>query len=146
MQAHPSPDFVVRQFVERVRSGLEPEAACELMAPVVKAHQVVSGKPSMVERSPANYAEHIGEFLDAYGQYQLQIEEFMSAESKVYVRWRQVGRHMGTILGYAPTGRELVTVGSAVYRVESGRIVEYWIQQENAGLEAQLKEAVALDD
>lgn len=145
MQDHPSPHLVVRQFIERVRSGLDPEAAHELMAPVVQAHQVISGAPSSVERSPANYAEHIREFLDVFGQYQLHIEEFLSSEHKVYVRWRQVGCHVGTILGYAPTGRELVTVGSAVYRVESGRIVEYWIQQENSGLEAQLKDAVALN-
>lgn len=112
-----------------------------LLAPAVKAHQVVSGKPLAVHRSPENYVEHIREFLHSYGQYQLQIEEFLSCGDKVYVRWRQTGHHIGTILGYAPTGRELITVGSAVYRVEAGRIVEYWIQQENSGLEAQLRNA-----
>lgn len=35
-------------------------------------------------------------------------------------------------------GRPIETVGSAVYRVEAGLIVEYWIQRDAAGLAAQL--------
>ncbi|HEY8099345.1 MAG TPA: ester cyclase [Burkholderiaceae bacterium] len=130
---------VVRQFIERVRSGREPRASAELMAPNILSHQIVSGKAKVIERTPANYQEHIEEFLAAYGQYDLTIEEFLSDGDKVYVRWRQTGRHLGEILGYAPTGLPLVWVGSAVYKVLDGKIVEYWIQQENKGLLEQLR-------
>ncbi len=138
-----SPLEVVRQFVERVRSGREPAAASQLMAPKVLAHQVVSGQSTVIERGPQNYTEHIEEFLAAYGPYEFAIEELLSQGDKVYVRWRQSGRHIGTILGYAPTGKPLVSVGSAVYRVNDGQIVEYWIQQENYGLEKQLRKNAA---
>ncbi|HDX8379922.1 TPA: ester cyclase [Aeromonas salmonicida] len=67
------------------------------------------------------------------------IEEFLAQGEKVYVRWRQEGRHLGNILGYEPTGLTLSTVGSAVYRVSGKKIVEYWIQQENQGLHNQLE-------
>ncbi|WP_260608430.1 ester cyclase [Vibrio cholerae] len=51
--------------------------------------------------------------------------------------WRQEGRHVGSILGYEPTGLKLSTAGSAVYRVSGNKIVEYWTQQENQGLSNQ---------
>ncbi|MCW8349186.1 ester cyclase [Vibrio sp. ZSDZ65] len=48
-------------------------------------------------------------------------------------------RHKGVVYGYEPTGLELSTVGSAVYRVSENQIAEYWIQQENQGLREQLE-------
>jgi predicted ester cyclase len=134
-----SPAAVVHEFVTRVRSGLEPEAAHRLMAAEVAAHQVVSGPPQTVRRTPANYAEHVREFLRDYGPFDFAVEELLASGDKVYVRWRQSGHHLQPILSFPPTGRPLISVGSAVYRVVDGRITEYWIQQENFGLLEQLR-------
>ncbi|MCY9822888.1 ester cyclase [Aeromonas media] len=134
-----SVEEVVRGFIEHVRSGKKPELAVQYLAPVVVAHQIVSGVSEAIERTPENYRLHVEEFLEAYGDYELFIEEFLAQGEKVYVRWRQEGRHLGNILGYEPTGLTLSTVGSAVYRVSGNKIVEYWIQQENQGLHNQLE-------
>ncbi|WP_229765364.1 ester cyclase, partial [Vibrio cholerae] len=134
-----SVEQVVRGFIEQVRSGKSPELSAQYLAPVVIAHQIVSGVSEAIERTPENYRLHVEEFLEAYGSYELLIEEFLVQEEKVYVRWRQEGRHVGNILGYEPTGLKLSTVGSAVYRVSGNKIVEYWIQQENQGLRNQLE-------
>ncbi len=133
-----TPESVVRQFIEKVRSGRDLEAAYELMAPTVIAHQVESGPSRSIMRSPLEYIEHIQEFLADYGQFSLEVEEFLHSNDKVYVRWRQNGHHLGPTLGHPATGRPLIAVGSAVYRVADGKIVEYWIQQENFGLKSQL--------
>jgi predicted ester cyclase len=58
---------------------------------------------------------------------------------RVYVRWRQTGAHRGPIDGFPPTGRPLVEVASAVYRVRDGKIVEYWIQIDREGVRLQLE-------
>ena len=134
-----SPKLVVLGFIERVRSGKEPESASSYMAENIKAHQIFSGKEELVIRTPENYTEHIYEFLECYGQFNLAIEEILCEENKVYVRWQQSGHHLTSILGFEPTGKPLITSGSAVYLVENGLIVEYWIQQENQGLLAQLQ-------
>ena len=131
---------VVRGFIDRVRSGKSPELSAQYLAPVVIAHQIVSGVPEIIERTPENYRLHVEEFLKTYGSYELFIEEFLVQGNKVYVRWRQEGRHLGSILGFEPTGLKLSIVGSAVYRVSGKKIVEYWIQQENQGLRNQLEE------
>lgn len=134
-----STEEVVRGFIDQVRSGKRPDLAAQYLAPVVIAHQIVSGKSEVIERTPTNYHLHVEEFLEAYGNFELFIEEFLVQGQKVYVRWRQEGQHEGVIFGYEPTGLTLSTIGSAVYRVSENKIVEYWIQQENQGLRKQLE-------
>ncbi|WP_200811102.1 ester cyclase [Demequina sp. NBRC 110057] len=129
---------LVRRFLLEVRSGDFPERAVDFMAPVVLAHQVVSEAPVTVERSPANYAAHVGEMLDAYGRFSFRLDELLADGARVYARWTQVGTDQDASDGREPTGRPVTEVASAVYRVEDGFIVEYWIQIDRAGLAAQL--------
>jgi predicted ester cyclase len=136
-----SPESTVRQFMEVVRSGRDPGAASNYFAPIVRAHQVTSEGETTVERTPAVYAEHVRGFKEAFGDYRFDIEELIAHGDRVYVRWRQQGSHQGSIDGESPTGASLTEIGSAVYRVVDGRIVEYWIQLDRKGLEVQLERA-----
>jgi predicted ester cyclase len=134
-----SPELTVRQFMEVVRSGRAPDDAARYFAPVVQAHQVTSEGETTVARTPAEYAEHVHGFKEAFGDYRFDIEELIAQGDRVYVRWRQQGIHQGSINGESPTGAPLTEIGSAVYRVVDGRIVEYWIQLDRKGLEVQLE-------
>jgi predicted ester cyclase len=136
-----SPELTVRQFMEVVRSGHDPDAASNYFAPVVQAHQVTSEGETTVARTPAQYAGHVRGFKEAFGEYRFDIEELIAQGDRVYVRWRQQGSHLGSIDGETPTGAPLTEIGSAVYRVENGLIVEYWIQLDRRGLELQLERA-----
>ena len=136
-----SPEATVRQFMEVVRSGRDPDAAANYFAPVVQAHQVTSEGESTVVRTPAEYAGHVRGFKEAFGDYRFDVEELIAQGDRVYVRWRQQGIHRGSIDDEAPTGAPLTEIGSAVYRVVDGRIVEYWIQLDRKGLEVQLERA-----
>ena len=138
-----SPESTVRQFMASVRSGRDPDAASEYFAPVVQAHQVTSEGETTVARTPAEYAGHVREFKQAFGDYRFDVEELIAQGDRVYVRWRQQGTHRGSIDGESPTGAPLTEIGSAVYRVVDGRIVEYWIQLDRKGLEVQLERAAA---
>ena len=120
-----SPELTVRQFMEMVRSGRDPDAASRYFAPVVQAHQVTSEGETTVARTPAEYAGHVR----------------IAQGDRVYVRWRQQGSHRGSIGDESPTGAPLTEIGSAVYRVVDGRIVETWIQLDRKGLEVQLERA-----
>jgi len=134
-----TPESVVREFFEQVRSGRDPERAHALMAPLVLAHQVNAENPVTIERTPQNYIEHVREMLAIFGQFDLEVSELLAQGDRVYVRWRQTGRHLAHYDGFAPTGQPIVEVASAVYRVEADRIAEYWMQIDRAGLRAQLE-------
>ncbi|MBD0257006.1 MAG: ester cyclase [Cytophagales bacterium] len=129
----------VREFLLVVRSGKDPDRAGEYLGPQVLAHQVNAENPVTVTRTPRDYADHVREFLALYGPFAFELTELIGQEDKVYARWKQTGRHLAELDGYPPTGLPLVEVASAVYRLQHGRIVEYWIQIDRLGLERQLQ-------
>ena len=131
----------VRGFMADVRSGRNPDAIERYFAPCVSAHHMTSEGETTVGRTPADYAAHVREFLAVFGRFDFEVEELIAQDDRVYVRWRQQGRHLASLDGEKPTGARLVEVSSAVYRVEGGRIVEYWIQTDRKGLEIQLEKA-----
>jgi len=60
-------------------------------------------KQTTVKRTPQNYADHIREFLKMYGNFSFEITELIADSDKVYARWKQTGKHLTEIDGYAPT-------------------------------------------
>ncbi|WP_458125336.1 ester cyclase [Paenibacillus sp. Z3-2] len=130
---------IVRTFFEEVRSGRNPDYASSVMAEQVLAHQVISEEEVTVTRTPSDYADHVREMIEAYGGFPLEIQELLTQGDKVYVRWRQMGTHVGEVNGYSPTNLPVIEIASAVYRVEDERIAEYWIQIDRFGIEKQLE-------
>lgn len=136
-----TPDSVVMGFLRDVRSGRHPDLAGAYMAPVVRAHQVTSEGEQTIERTPQEYADHVREFLALFGDFRFEVEECLTTGDRVYVRWRQTGRHLASFDGEQPTQAPLTDISSAVYRVRRGQIVEYWIQTDRLGLQLQLERA-----
>ncbi|MEK8129111.1 ester cyclase [Paenibacillus filicis] len=130
---------VVRLFFEKVRSGRELGDAQKYMAPRVLAHQMTAEQEVTVERTPDDYADHVREMQEAFGTFELDIQELIAQGNKVYVRWKQRGTHVGETDGFAPTGLPVIEIASAVYRVEEERIAEYWIQIDRTGIRSQLE-------
>ncbi|MGG1550741.1 ester cyclase [Paenibacillus ferrarius] len=133
------PQEIVSSFFHYVRSGTNPDAAALYMADTVLAHQVTAENETTVQRSPQNYADHVLEMIDAYGHFQVEIQELISQDDRVYVRWKQTGTHIGEVDGFAPTGKPVIEIASAVYRVTDGKIAEYWIQIDREGIRKQLE-------
>ncbi|MBV8659478.1 MAG: ester cyclase [Burkholderiales bacterium] len=130
----PTPRDVINAFLNEVRSAKHPERAGRYMADEVAAHQVQSEAPTVVMRTPADYANHVREMWAANGPFTLTIEDMICEGERVYVRWRQQG------WSNAPDQprRALIEVASAVYHVQAGRIVRYHIQIDRKGLELQM--------
>jgi predicted ester cyclase len=131
---------IVRSFLQIVRSGKVPERAAGFMADTVIAHQMNSEKPGIIKRTPQNYTDHVKEFLALYGPYTFEITELIANNDKVYARWKQTGKHLADIGQYKATRLPLIEIGSAVYRINNGKIVEYWVQIDREGFDLQLQQ------
>ncbi|RKN21003.1 ester cyclase [Micromonospora musae] len=129
---------VVAAFLDQVRSGRAPDRAVELMAPRVLAHQVHSEHEVTIERTPADYVEHVREMQATWGDFSLEVHEFLVDGARAYVRLTQTGRHLASVDGHAATGRLVRQINSVVYHVENGVITQYWMQIDRAGLTHQL--------
>lgn len=132
---------LVRDFLLTIRSGKSPERIREFFADQVIAHQLESEQPRDVVRTPEDYALHVREFTHQYGRFEFDIVDLIADGDRVYARWTQRGHHLASIDGESPTGKPLLELASAVYRVSDGRIVEYWIQIDRMGLARQLQPA-----
>lgn len=134
-----TPTEIVQQFFNKVRSGQQPKAAIQYMAEQVLAHQMTAESETTVLRTPSNYADHVREMIEAYGDFHLEVQELIAQDDRVYVRWKQTGTHIGDVDGFPPTGQTIIEIASAVYRIENERIVEYWIQIDREGIRLQLQ-------
>ncbi len=134
-----TPKEIVTGFVADIRSGKHLDRVNDYMAPKVIAHQVHAEGGHAVERAPADYVAHIEEFIEAFAPFTVTIEEILADNDRVFVRWRQDGFHNVSLEGEKPTGKKLTEITSTVYRIEDGKIVEYWLQTDRAGMSSQVK-------
>jgi predicted ester cyclase len=136
---------VVAEFLARVRVTGDADAAAELMAPVVQAHQQVAEDPQTVARTPQEYAEHVRDMLREFGPFRYEVVEALGQDDRVYIRWRQHGHDLERDDGAPGTGAPVTELGSVVFRVANGRIAEYWIQLDRLGMTRQLGGARGAD-
>ncbi|KAA1424234.1 ester cyclase [Nocardioides antri] len=133
------PGAVVTRFLALVQVTGDADAAQRLMSGIVIFHDVTGFLPRTARRTPSDYAGTLRSQLDALGDSRLVVTELLCDGDHVFVRWRRHGRHRGPINGHPPTGLPLTEMGSTTFRVAEGRIVEVWLQDDRAGLAAQLE-------
>jgi predicted ester cyclase len=56
----------------------------------------------------------------------------------VVFRWSSTGTHQGELMGIPPTGNQITRSGSAIYRLDNGRIAELWFFADNLEFMQQL--------
>lgn len=95
---------IVREFLQVVRAGKNPDKANGFIAGKILAHQVNAENPVTVERTPQSYADHIKDFLEMCHKFDFEITELIAQDDKMCARWKQTEKHLTEIDGYKPTG------------------------------------------
>ncbi len=70
--------------------------------------------------------------------FQSTIEDLLSEEGKVVLRFTFHGTHQGEFMGIAPTGKQVTMSGIDILRIADGKIVEMWNQEDVLGMMRQL--------
>jgi predicted ester cyclase len=84
--------------------------------------------------------EHVHFFQQVFPDYTLEAHDFIAEGDKVVLRATVHGVHRGELMGIAPTGRQIAIPLIIIYRLDGGRIVEHWMQADQAGMMQQLTE------
>jgi steroid delta-isomerase-like uncharacterized protein len=106
----------------------------EIVAAGYSAHD-----PTMArEPAPDGFKKVVELFRAAFPDLRYSIEDVIEAGDRIALRFVAAGSHGGEFLGIPPTGRAVEIQGIAIYRFESGRIVEGWFQWDALGLMRQL--------
>lgn len=82
--------------------------------------------------------EHTRQFLGAFPDVQLRIEDLIAEGDKVVARLVGTGTNTGPFAGQPPTGKQVTLSSFRIYRLAEGKVVETWAMQDRLGLMEQL--------
>jgi predicted ester cyclase len=66
------------------------------------------------------------------------INDVITEDDLVVVRWTATGTHTGEFQGVEPTGKQATWTGVGIFRFECGKIVEDWSEVDGVGRLQQL--------
>jgi predicted ester cyclase len=106
-------------------SEADPKSVVDRLLRAVFDEHYLTGIDALVANE--SLVEALGGFLAACPDIEMTVEHLIAEGDLVAVRVNAEATHLGELRGIAPTGRRWQATGSAWYRVQNGRIVDYWV-------------------
>jgi steroid delta-isomerase-like uncharacterized protein len=82
----------------------------------------------------------VAAYLRAFPDLHFAVEDTLTRDDRVAVRWTATGTHRGEVLGLQATGRAVDLGGCDILRIRGDRIAESWSFYDRAALLAQLRD------
>lgn len=73
-----------------------------------------------------------------FSDFNYAVEDVIAEGDKVVIRISESGVHTGELLGIPPTGKSFHNTGIHIMRIDNGKIVEHWREQDTMGVMQQL--------
>jgi steroid delta-isomerase-like uncharacterized protein len=126
---------LVRSFIERVYTQLDPAAVDELVADDFQAHGMpaAAGDKDGLRQATQRMAA-------ALSDISFSIHDLIAEGDLVCARLTSSARQIGEFMGIPPTNRTYQIEEIHIFRVRDGQIVEHWHQLDAMGLMAQLRD------
>ena len=96
--------------------------APELVSPDFVAH----GLAPQFSENVAGWKALAAHWAAGFSEEVLTFDDLIAEDGKVAVRWTSRAVHSGEVFGIAATGRWVTVSGIGIYRLHSGRVIEYW--------------------
>ncbi len=112
---------IVRRFAEVAWGDANLNIVDELVSPDAIPPDGIDGG-----FGPEAFKRRILLFRAALSEFDTSIDEVFGEGDMVAIRFTTSGRHTGDLLGVAPTGQMLTVRGIGMARVEGGKIVQQW--------------------
>jgi steroid delta-isomerase-like uncharacterized protein len=125
--------IVLRWFAELDRGNLD--IVDELIA-----EEYVDHNPALPDLPPGREGvrQYVRILKEAFPDAVHIIEDVTAEGDKVMTRVSARGSFLGACLGYQPNGKMVEITGSAVHRLENGKLMEHWAQVDMAGFMRQI--------
>jgi predicted ester cyclase len=131
---------IVRRYQEAYNTN-NFEALAEVVAADVVTPNIISGMPPGLEGAKAVHQKTLLGMPDYY----TTIEDLIAEGDKVVARVRMTGTHTGNFYGIAPTGRQVNLTSIYIVRIEEGKIVEHWGEEDGVTVLKQLGFRIKLE-
>jgi predicted ester cyclase len=125
---------VVRRVYDELINLEQKEIIDEVFAPGVVIHDPFMGTMQGMNA----FRQLLGVFDTAFPHHRVSVEATLEQGDLVCVLHTHTATHTGPFMGAAPTGRSIVVNGLELFRMEGGKIVEFWRKDDDASLLIQL--------
>ena len=99
----------------------------------------VGHMPDGEVHGPDGLKRYVIAWLSAWSDRVFHLEDIISEDDRVLLRWTMDGTHTGTIRGiFKPTGRRVTIKGWSIMRTSGGTVVESWAMIDRLGMMFQL--------
>ncbi|MCI0453942.1 MAG: ester cyclase [Candidatus Dadabacteria bacterium] len=98
-------------------------------------HRPDSAKPI---KGTETFKEFATELLKAFPDHNATIQDQIAEGDKVVIRYKSIATHRGKIWGVESTNKQVTWTGIVIYRIESGKIAEVWVNWDLLGLLQQI--------
>jgi predicted ester cyclase len=128
-------EAIVRRIYSEYLDELDPSAADELLDADVVLHGVAAFGQGYGRE---NVKEGFSAFLSGFAERHTDVEDVIAQGDRIVVRHTHHLKHADEVFGVPPTGRQLNVWGIDIFRLEEGRIAEWWVIDDTMGMMQQL--------
>lgn len=125
---------IVRRVYEELFNQENKGIIDEVYASEVVIHDPFMGTMAGI----AAFKQLLGVFDTAFPGHRVKVEQVVAEGDYVSVLHTHTGTHTGQFMNLPPTGKQFVVNGLELFRMENGRIVEFWRKDDDVSLLIQL--------
>jgi predicted ester cyclase len=118
---------VARAWHEDVINRRNLDMLQQILAPEVKLH-AAGGYPKVLDA--AGVAAMMGDFLSAFPDLVYTFDQFIAKDDFVVERYTATGTQRGQLGEIPPSDRVATWTGINIFRIQCGRLVEVWAQDD----------------
>lgn len=126
---------LIKSLFEDVLNRGNPDKIYELISTDYHEQDLMTGQSQGLN----GVRQRLEIIFEAFPDARYTIEDIISDEEKVAVRWIMTGTHLGNFMNIAPTGRLISMKGIDIYEISDQLIVTHWNEVDVYGLLNQLK-------
>lgn len=134
-----TPKDTVKNFIENVLNQYKFDEIDVYIAPKFQSHSMhINPKPVNIDNPPKTFKEALIQSQKSLSEFKRTIEEIISTEDKVVVRWTTEAIQIGAFMGIPPTNQKIKFSGISIYRVVENKITDEWYVWDRLGLYEEL--------
>ena len=126
---------IVRRFSDELWGQGNLAAADQILSVDLIEHNPLPGQPPGRE----GHKQVVALFRSAFPDLHVVTEDLVEEGDRVALRWKAEGTHRGDLMGLAPTGKRVTLTGIEILRINGGKIVERWAEDNGQAALAQLR-------
>jgi steroid delta-isomerase-like uncharacterized protein len=123
-----------RNFFEEVWNKGDVAQAASFLAPEFLSHNSLG----IAIRTIDDYRRGVLGYRAAFPDLVTTVEDVIAEGDRVVARGTDRGTHLGEFMGRPATGRMVTSTWIEIFRMESGRAVEGWVETDTRALLGQL--------